>query len=98
MNTLGKLNPIDISYISVVKPKKAKKQLGDKGADGAVYITAANAAKRAYWNFFRNESKEYKQIVNSPDADLIVQYVLNGQALTDQEAPVNLHLVTKKLL
>jgi hypothetical protein len=45
MTALQTLNPFDISNISIVKPKKAKKLLGNKGADGAIYVTTIRAAK-----------------------------------------------------
>jgi len=90
------LNPFDISDISIVKPKKAKKLLSDKGSDGAIYVTTVKAAKKAYWTFFSAKSDAYKQLVISPQADTIVQYILNGQPLSDSAAPGKLFLITDK--
>ena len=96
MSALQALNPFDISNICIVKPKKAKKPLGDKGIDGAIYVTTVKAAKVIYWNYFRTKSDEYKQLLNSPQADTVVQYILNGEALSDSAAPGSLILITDK--
>ena len=95
-SVLQKINPFDISNISIVKPRKAKKLLGHRGVDGAVYITTITAAKISYWNYFRTKSHEYRQLLNSPQADTIVQYVLNGEALSDTAAVGSLFLITDK--
>jgi len=96
MSSLQTLNPFDISNISIVKPKKAKKLIGDKGTDGAIYVTTVKAAKVIYWSFFRAKSEEYRQLISSPQADTIVQYVLNGQTLTDSAAPGSLFLINDR--
>ena len=96
MSALQTLNPFDISNIGIVKPKKAKKLLGDKGVDGAIYVTTIKAAKIIYWNYFRTKSDEYRQLLTSPQADTIVQYILNGEALSDSAAPGTLFLITDK--
>jgi hypothetical protein len=96
MSVLQVLNPFDISNISVVKPKKAKKLLGAKGADGAIYVTTVKAAKIIYWNYFRTKSYEYRQLLNTPQADTIIQYILNGEPLPDNAAPRSLFLITDK--
>lgn len=96
MSALQTLNPFDISNISIVKPKKAKKLLGDKGVDGAIYVTTVTAAKTIYWNYFGSKSDEYKKIFSSPQADTAAQYVLNGEALTDSAAPGSLFLINDK--
>ncbi|HEY6503393.1 MAG TPA: hypothetical protein VIZ28_05405 [Chitinophagaceae bacterium] len=96
MAALQKLNPFDISNISIVKPKKAKRLLGDKGSDGAIYVTTVKEAKKIYWAFFSTKSDHYKKLLDSPQADSIVQYVLNGQTLSDSAAPGSLFLVTDK--
>jgi len=93
ISELEKLNPSDISNIGILKRKKAKKLLGDQGVDGAIYVTTVKAAKNIYWNFFRNKSDEYKQLLNSPQADTIVQYILNGEVLSDSAAPGSLFLI-----
>lgn len=90
------LNPYDISNINIVKPKKAKKLLGDKGIGGAIYITTVQAAKNIYWNYFRTKSEEFKRLINSPQADTVVQYILNGKILSDSAAPGTLFLITDK--
>ena len=96
MSVLQTFNPFDISNISIVKPKKAKKLLGDKGVEGAIYVTTVKSAKIIYWNYFRTKSEEYRQLLNTPQADTIVQYILNGEALSDTIAPGTLFLITDK--
>ena len=96
MNTLQTLNPFDISNITILKPKKAKKTLGEKGVDGAIYVTTVKTAKNIYWNYFRTKSDEYRELLATPQADTIVQYVLNGQPLSDSVAPRSLFLITDK--
>jgi hypothetical protein len=96
MNSLQNLSPFDISNIAIVKPKKAKKYLGNKGVDGAIYVTTVKAAKVIYWNYFISKSDEYKQLFNSSQADTTAQYVLNGEALTDNAAKGSLFLIIDK--
>lgn len=96
MNFLQTFNPFDISNISIVKPKKAKKLLGDNGVDGAIYVTTVKAAKTKYWSYLSSKSDEYGRIFNSPQADTIAQYVLNGEALSDSAAPGSLFLINDK--
>ncbi len=96
INILQTLNPFDISNISIVMPKKAKKLLGDKGVDGAIYVTTVKAAKTIYWNYLSLKSDEYGRIFNSPQADSIAQYVLNGEVLSDSAAPGSLFLINDK--
>ncbi len=96
MNAFQALNPFDISNISIVKPSKAKKVLGEKGTDGAIYVTTVKSAKETYWTFFSGKSEKFKEIITSPDADTIVQYILNGQALSDSSALGTLFLITDK--
>ena len=57
MNTLQTLNPFDISNITILKPKKAKKTLGEKGVDGAIYVTTVKTAKNIYWNYPQEKAK-----------------------------------------
>jgi hypothetical protein len=96
MTALQTLNPFDISNISIVKPRKAVKHLGDKGLDGAIYITTVRAAKVTYWKYLSSKSDEYRRLFNSPQADSIAQYVLNGEALSDSAAPGSLFLINDK--
>lgn len=96
MSAFQVLNPFDISNISIVKPKKAKKLLGDKGVDGAIYVTTIKSAKKIYWTFLSNKSEKYKQLVPSPTADTIVQYILNGEVLSDSSVIGTLFLLTDK--
>jgi len=93
---LQALNPFDISNISIVKPGKAKRLLGDKGLDGAIYVTTVKAAKTIYWSYFISKSEEYGRFFNSPQADTIAQYVLNGELLSDSAAPGSLFLISNK--
>jgi hypothetical protein len=96
MSAIQTLNPFDISNISIVKPKKAKKLLSDKGVDGAIYVTTVRAAKVIYWKYLSSKSDEYGRLFNSPQADTTAQYVLNGQTLTDSAAPGSLFLLNDK--
>jgi hypothetical protein len=96
MSEMQALNPFDISNISIVKPKKAKKTLRDKGVDGAIYVTTVRAAKIIYWNYLSSKSDEYGRLFNSPQADTAAQYVLNGEPLTDSAAPGSLFLINDK--
>jgi hypothetical protein len=96
MTALQTLNPFDISNISIVKPRKAVTLLGDKGLDGAIYITTVRAAKITYWKYLSSKSEEYRRLFNSPQADSIAQYVLNGEALSDSAAPGSLFLINDK--
>ncbi|MCW3074798.1 MAG: hypothetical protein JWP69_1867 [Flaviaesturariibacter sp.] len=96
MSEMQTLNPFDISNISIVKPQKAKKLLGNKGVDGAIYVTTVRAAKLIYWNYLRLKSDEYERCFNTPQADTTAQYVLNGEALTDSAVPGSLFLINDK--
>lgn len=96
MSVLNTLNPFDISNIDLVYPKKAKKLLGAKGKDGAVYITTVKSAKASYWNYFRTKSSDYKLLLNTPQSDTMVQYMLNGELLTDSAAPGILFTISDK--
>jgi hypothetical protein len=86
----------DISNIDIVKPKKAKKLIGDKGLDGAIYITTVKGAKEINWKFFKTKSNDYGSLIKSPQADSIVQYILNGHLLPDSAAPTTLFHVNDK--
>lgn len=96
MSSFQSLNPFDISNISIVKPKKAKKLIGEKGFDGAIYVTTVASAKKAYWTFFSFKSDKYYQLISSPHADTAVQYIVNGHPLSDSAAPGTLFLITDK--
>lgn len=96
MGAFQALNPFDISNISIVKPKKAKKLLGDKGVDGAIYVMTIKSAKQIYWTFLSSKSEKYKQLIPSPTADTVVQYIVNGEALSDNSAAGTLFLLTDK--
>jgi hypothetical protein len=96
INAFQALNPFEISNIAIVKPKKAKKLLGDKGVDGAVYVTTIKSAKETYWNFLSVKSEKYKQLIQTPTADTAVQYILNGEALSNSSAVGTLFLLTDK--
>jgi hypothetical protein len=95
---LQALNPFEISNISIVKPKKAKKILGPKAVDGAIYVTTIKSAKLIYWNYFCSKSDIYKQLFKTSQADSIAQYVLNGKILSDTAASRNLFLINDKNL
>jgi len=96
MNYLQSVKPLDISNICIVKPKKAKLLLGEKGVDGAIYVTTVKASKTIYWNYLRSKSDEYESLFNSPQADTTAQYILNGEALSDSATPRKLFLINKK--
>lgn len=96
MSALQTLGPYDISNVSIVESKKAKKLLGDKGVDGAIYVTTVKAAKILYWNYLKSKSEEYRQLIDTPQADTVVQYILNGKPLSDTAAPGSLFLINDK--
>ena len=96
-DTVKTINPMDISNISVLLPKSAKKKLGDKATDGAVYVTTVKAAKQKYWLFFSSHSNDYKLRIQDFRADTSVVYFLNGQTLSDS-AIGTLNLVDKENL
>jgi hypothetical protein len=81
--TIQKLNPFDISIVAILVPKKAKKSLGEKGKDGAVYVTTVEYARKNYWKFLTSQSKAYADIVPSPESDSTVAYILNDSLLTN---------------
>jgi hypothetical protein len=93
MSELKDLNPMDISNITLVQPKNAKKLLGDKGIDGAMYVTTKKSARDIYWKFFSSKSVDYKNLLPNAQADTIVQYVLNGIALSDSTVSGDLFLI-----
>jgi hypothetical protein len=97
MSAMQTLNPFDISNISILKPRKAKKLLGDKGGDGAIYVTTVKAAKVIYWKYLSSKSDAYSRLFNTPQADTTAQYVLNGKALTDSASPGSLFLINDKI-
>ncbi len=90
------LDPFNISNITKLESKSAIKVLGEKGADGAFYVTTVKAAKAYYWRYFSTKSEKYRQLVDSPQADTSVLYVLNGKPLTDKAAPGALFLINNK--
>jgi hypothetical protein len=96
MSTFQALNPFDISNVSIVKPKEAKKLLSDNGVDGAIYVTSLKTAKQIYWTFLSNKSEKYKLLVPSPIADTAVRYIVNGQVLSDSSTAGTLFLLTDK--
>jgi len=96
IDTLKAISPFDVADISIVIPKKAKKFLGDKGADGAVYVTTIKAAKLRNWNYLNSKSDKYNKAITSPDADTLCQYVLNKRSLTEKEAPGTIFLIRDK--
>lgn len=94
LENLKTISPFNISNIDIMSKKKVEKYFGDRGFDGAVYVTTVQAAKKKYWNFLRNKSPEYKEIVNSPQADTIVQYIVNGETLSEGAAPGTLFSIS----
>lgn len=71
----------DIGIITVVKKDNAIKLLGEDGKDGAIYIETKIFVKSRYWKFFSSKSKEYSEIVKSPENDTTIQYILNKRIL-----------------
>jgi hypothetical protein len=96
MSAFQTLNPFDISNISIVKPKKAMRLIGAKAVDGAIYVTTVKSAKQIYWTFLTNKSEDYKLLFPSPVADTAVQYIVNGQALSERSTAGTLFLLTDK--
>lgn len=91
------IDPKNISNISVLLPKNAKKKLGSKAMDGAIYVTTEKAAKLKYWIFFSSKSIAYKQAIQNYRADTVVAYYINGNPLPDS-AIGTLYLIDKKNL
>ena len=91
-----KINPLFISNITVLHKRTAKKVLGEKGADGAVYVITIKFANECYWKFLSSVSDQYKQIVPFPAADSTVLYELNGEVLTSHSARGSLFHINKK--
>lgn len=79
---LQKYDPNEISSVTVYKDKQAIDLLGDDGKDGAVYIETKKFCRNRYWKYFASKSTEYKQLVNSPENDTNVQYILNERVLS----------------
>jgi hypothetical protein len=98
IEAMKQLSPFDILNIDVFIIKAAKKRLGDKGVEGAIYITTIKYAKENYCKFLCSVSAQYKQLVAAPLADSIVRYELNGKSLTDQQAPGELIFLNKRIL
>jgi hypothetical protein len=96
MTELNALDPFKISNISIFTPKKAIKKLGDEGSDGAIYVTTVKAAKLRNWLFFKEISPEYNELLNSAQADTIVQYVINRKLVSDTSAVGKLFLFNNK--
>ena len=82
--TIEKLNPFEISNISIVKSEK-NLSLNQEN-ECSIYITTVSFAKRHYWSFFREKSKQYKDIVLTPNGDSVIKYILNGKLLSDTSA------------
>lgn len=78
-----KLSPFEISNFGVIGPKKAKRVLGEQGKDGAIYVTTVHFARIHYWNLFCSKSKEYRELVPTPESDSIIKYILNNKLLSD---------------
>ena len=82
MSTLEKVNPMDISTVRILVPKKAKRTLGERGCDGAIYVTTVQFAKWNYWKFLSSKSTEYLKRVPNPDLDTSIVYILNDTVLS----------------
>ncbi len=75
------IDPFNISNVSKLESKSAIKILGEKGADGAFYVTTIKAAKAYYRRYFSKRSETYRQLIDSLQSDGPVQYVLNGEPI-----------------
>lgn len=80
---LGKYNPQEIATVSVYKGKEAIALVGPEGKDGAVYIETKVFGRTKYIRYFASKSPEYAKIIDSPQKDSSVQYVLNQRVLKD---------------
>jgi hypothetical protein len=78
---LNNYEATDIASVSVYKDSNAIKLIGDEGRDGVVYIETKAFAKAKYWNYFKSKSSRYAELVPSPQADTVVQYILNKRVL-----------------
>lgn len=96
MNVLQTLNPLDISNIDIVRPKRAKNLLGYKGIDGVIYITTIKFVKEIFWKYLSTKSDKLKQILISPQSDSTIECILNGKSLSEKKAPGILYLINDK--
>jgi hypothetical protein len=80
---LGKYNPQEIATVSVYKGKEAIALVGPEGKDGAVYIETKTYGRTKYIRYFSGKSSDYAKIVDSPQKDSCVQYILNKRILKD---------------
>ncbi len=95
MRDLEKIDPMDISNILILVPKTAKKTLGKRGSDGAIYVTTIPFAKLNYWKFLSAKSQDYLEKVPKPDSDTNIVYILNDTVLTQNPAG-SLYLINKR--
>lgn len=72
----------DIAYLKAYYDKKATRQFGDKGKDGAVLIMTKEFATSKYETLFKEFSEDYEKMINKTNKEEI-QYILNGRILTD---------------
>jgi hypothetical protein len=96
LEKLNSVKPFHISNIQMLVPKKAKKIIGNKGSDGAIFVTTVKAAKLRNWSYLRAKSSEFAKLILSPSGDTSVDYILNGTPLSDTTAPERLFLVNDK--
>lgn len=82
MSILEEVNPMNISNIEILIPKTAKRSLGERGGDGAIYVTTVKFAKLNYWKFLSDNSNEYLKRIPNPDSDTSAIYILNDSVLT----------------
>jgi len=75
-----------IAVVSIVVPKKARRLLGAKGNEGALYVMTLQAARLANWKYFTSRCQDYAEVITNPEADTLVTYILNGVVLEEAKA------------
>jgi hypothetical protein len=105
---LQQYQPTDIAVVTVYKDSNAIKLVGQQGKNGVVYVETKKFAKSKYWNFFRQKSAEYLNLVPNSKSDSSVVYILNDKVLTtnfegdlstiDDKTFINLKIIDKQKL
>lgn len=96
LDDMFNVDPMKIAYVLILKQKSGTELLGEKGRNGAVYITSVVVAKNSYWSFLASKSEQYKLLFPTPDADSIARYEINGNTLDVRAAPGKLYKISNE--
>lgn len=80
---IAKCSPDKIASIDIYKDNAAIELQGEDGRDGIVYIQTKDFARTRYWKYFKKKSKEYSNLVKTPEPNDRIQYILNDSILTN---------------